>query len=111
LRELVHTLTSLNEDLGCFMRETDLIKSRLNLAKKLGIIQPKVSALVSGKLSDFSTDTLLHYLSTLGCKVEIKIRRPRTTNIFRQGDIRRIIQDNLLIQLTLPTHFCIGLIF
>ena len=52
--------------------------SQKQIAEKLGISQPKVSMLVSGKLSAFSTDTLLHYLSLLGCHVEIRLRKPRT---------------------------------
>jgi hypothetical protein len=47
------------------------------------------SLLVAEKLSAFSTDTLLHYLSLLGCPVEIRLRRPRTrARIFlRRGRI------------------------
>lgn len=40
--------------------------SQKEVAKKLGVSQPKVSMLVSGRLSEFSTDSLLHYLSILG---------------------------------------------
>jgi predicted XRE-type DNA-binding protein len=59
--------------------------SQKEVAKKLGITQPKVSMLVTGRLSTFSTDTLLHYLSILGCKVEIRIRKPRSrVGIFRR---------------------------
>lgn len=59
--------------------------SQQQVAKKLGISQPKVSMLVGGRLSLFSTDILLHYLSILGCEVEIRIRRPRTrARIFRR---------------------------
>jgi predicted XRE-type DNA-binding protein len=39
--------------------------SQQEVAKKLGITQPKVSMLVTGRLSQFSADTLLHYLSIL----------------------------------------------
>lgn len=44
--------------------------SQSEVAEKLGITQPKVSMLVNGRLSEFGTDTLLHYLSILG---EVKI--------------------------------------
>lgn len=58
--------------------------SQEEIARKLGISQPKVSMLVSGRLTAFSTDTLLHYLSLLGCNVEIKVRKPRSRiGIFR----------------------------
>src|SRR5690606_39157860 len=52
--------------------------SQQEVAKKLGITQPKVSMLVTGRLSEFSTDSLLHYLSVLGCEVEIRVKKPRT---------------------------------
>ncbi len=69
-------------------RVSDLIKnSRLSqreVAKKLNITQPKVSALVHGRLSEFSTDSLLRYLSILGCEVEIRVKQPRSRiGIFR----------------------------
>ncbi|MGA8165214.1 MAG: helix-turn-helix transcriptional regulator [Waddliaceae bacterium] len=50
--------------------------SQEEIAEKLGITQPKVSLLVTGKLSAFSTDTLLHYLALIGCKVKIQISKP-----------------------------------
>lgn len=63
--------------------------SQQEIAKRLGISQPKVSILMKGKMSAFSTDTLLHYLSILGCDVQIKIKKPgRRTAIFRRkGEI------------------------
>ena len=58
--------------------------SQQEVAIKLGITQPKVSMLVGGRLSAFSTDTLLHYLSILGCEVQIRVKKPRSkTGIFR----------------------------
>lgn len=60
--------------------------SQKKVAEKLGITQPKVSMLVGGQLSAFSTDTLIHYLlSILGCEVEIKVKKPRSRiGIFRR---------------------------
>ena len=46
-------------------------------AKLLGIDQPKVSALMRGKLSGFSTDRLFRFLNALGSDVEIVIRPAR----------------------------------
>jgi len=58
--------------------------SQKEIAERLGITQPKVSLLVTGKFSAFSTDTLLHYLTLLGCKVKIQVRKPRSrVGIFR----------------------------
>ena len=98
-----HEVSSSNifADLGLDQPEELLAKSKLlnevsslikaselsqqEVAKKLGITQPKVSLLVSGRLSAFSTDTLIHYLSILGCEVQIHVKRPRyRTGIFRR---------------------------
>ena len=43
-------------------------------AKLLGIDQPKVSALLRGKLAGFSTERLIKFLNALGRDVEIVIR-------------------------------------
>jgi predicted XRE-type DNA-binding protein len=43
-------------------------------AKMLGIDQPKVSALVNGKLSGFSTTRLFRFLNAFGRDVEIVVK-------------------------------------
>lgn len=59
--------------------------SQKEVASKLGITQPKVSMLVNGKLSVFSTETLLHYLALLGCNIQIHVSKPKSRiNIFRR---------------------------
>lgn len=40
----------------------------------MGIDQPKVSALLNGRLANFSTDRLMRLLTTLGQDVEIVVR-------------------------------------
>jgi predicted XRE-type DNA-binding protein len=45
-------------------------------AKRLGLDQPKISAIVNGRLDGFSADRLLRFLSALGCDVEIKVSAP-----------------------------------
>lgn len=45
-----------------------------DIAAILHTSQPKVSSLMSGKINDFSTDTLMHYLTLLGCNVEIQVQ-------------------------------------
>jgi predicted XRE-type DNA-binding protein len=48
-------------------------------ARLLGVDQPKVSALIRGRLSLFSLDRLLRYLMLLGHDVEISVKsRPRS---------------------------------
>jgi predicted XRE-type DNA-binding protein len=45
--------------------------------KLLGISQPKVSALLNGRLDGFSTDRLFRFLNHLGCDVQIKVSKSR----------------------------------
>ena len=42
-------------------------------AKQLGITQPRVSDLLSGKLSKFSLDALVNMLAAMGSEVKLKI--------------------------------------
>jgi predicted XRE-type DNA-binding protein len=58
-------------------------------ATLLGIDQPKVSALLRGKLAGFSTDRLLRFLMALDRDVEIVIKRkPRSR---KHGELRVVI--------------------
>ncbi|NGX41857.1 MAG: hypothetical protein K940chlam7_00131 [Chlamydiae bacterium] len=73
----------LMHEVGALIKASQL--SQKEVAEKLGISQPKVSMLVNGKLSAFSTDTLFHYLALLGCNVKIHVSKPRSrVAIFRQ---------------------------
>ena len=45
----------------------------------LGVDQPKVSALLRGRLAGFSTDRLLKFITSLGQDVDIAIRARRST--------------------------------
>src|ERR1700722_18822829 len=49
-------------------------------ARQLGIDQPKVSALLRGKLDGFSTERLIRFLNALGQDVEIRVR-PRPAKL------------------------------
>ncbi|HVA45984.1 MAG TPA: helix-turn-helix transcriptional regulator [Pirellulales bacterium] len=63
-------------------------KRRLTQAatgKILGINQPKVSALLNGRLDGFSTDRLFRFLNALGCDVQITVSPPRPR---AQGKVR-----------------------
>jgi predicted XRE-type DNA-binding protein len=42
----------------------------------LGIPQPKVSALLNGRLDGFSSDRLFRFLNSLGCDVRISVSPP-----------------------------------
>lgn len=60
--------------------------SQKEVAIILDISQPKVSALMSGKINDFSTDTLMQYLTLLGCNVEIRVQsRHRLSRRVKKG--------------------------
>ena len=48
--------------------------TQTDAANILGIDQPKVSALVNGKLSGFSTTRLFRFLNALGRDVEIVVK-------------------------------------
>jgi predicted XRE-type DNA-binding protein len=88
------TTNNIFEDLGLAQSEELLARARLmqkvalliktskksqhEIAQILGVSQPKISMLVSGKLSAFSTETLFHYLIRLGCTIEIRVRKTRT---------------------------------
>jgi len=48
--------------------------TQADAARRLGVDQPKVSALLRGQLGGFSTDRLLRFLNAIGQDVEIIIR-------------------------------------
>lgn len=48
--------------------------TQIDAAATLGIDQPKVSALLRGKLTGFSTDRLLRFLTALDQDIEIVVR-------------------------------------
>lgn len=55
-------------------------------ASLMGIDQPKVSALLNGRLANFSSERLMRFLTRLGQDVEISVKsKPRNR---RQGRIR-----------------------
>jgi predicted XRE-type DNA-binding protein len=59
-------------------------------AALMGIDQPKVSALLNGRLANFSTDRLMRLLTTLGQDVEIVVKeRPSSLD---KGRIRVVAE-------------------
>ena len=58
---------------------TNLNLTQVQVAEILGIDQPKVSLLIRGRLSGFSTDRLMDYLNKLGSDVEITVK-PKPEN-------------------------------
>jgi predicted XRE-type DNA-binding protein len=84
------------QDMGLPDAESRLVKSRLaqqicrliraaklsqqQAAEKLGIDQPKISALVRGRLKEFSTERLMRFIAALDQDVVITIREPRDSH-------------------------------
>ena len=84
------TTDNIFEDLG--LKHSEELKARSDLMSEvvslirgsgltqkeiaviLGISAPKVSALMAGKINDFGNDTLVNYLISLGCNVEIRVQ-------------------------------------
>ncbi len=57
-------------------------------AKLLGIDQPKVSELLRGRLTRFSTERLITLLTRLGRDIEIVVREPRSASATPAGRIQ-----------------------
>jgi predicted XRE-type DNA-binding protein len=57
--------------------------SQAAAAERLGINQPKISALANYRLQGFSVERLMNFLNALGRDVEIIIRRPRSRRTAR----------------------------
>ena len=51
--------------------------TQVKAAKLLGLDQPKVSALVRGRVEGYSIDRLFRFLNALGQRVEITVRQTR----------------------------------
>lgn len=60
VRQISHLITAKN------LTQTEI-------AKLLGVDQPKISALLRGKLSGFSIERLFRFLNALGSDVEIRV--------------------------------------
>ncbi len=72
--------TELIMEITKIIRKKNLTQAQA--AKILGIDQPKVSALLNGKLTGFSMDRLMNFLVALGKDVAIQIQdhRAKTTS-------------------------------
>src|SRR5271170_36701 len=64
--DLVKKISEVIEDKGLSQNE---------IARILGIDQPKVSKLVRGRISGFTSDRLFRFLTALGCDVRIEIKK------------------------------------
>ena len=51
--------------------------SQHQIATILGVDQSKVSKLIRGRISGFTSDRLLRYLTALGCDIRIQVTEPK----------------------------------
>jgi len=58
---------------------TRLNLSQVDASKRMGISQPKVSALINGDFSNLSERKLMDCLTRLGYNIEIKVKSTRQT--------------------------------
>lgn len=81
-----------------------LIKQRkltqIAAAKLLGVDQPKISALNSGKLTGFSLERLFSFLNILGQTVTIKIAKTKTKS--KPGICVSLPKQTLLLSVVKP---------
>ncbi len=88
------------DDSDEMVARSDLMSEVVNLVRKssltqkeiagiLGVSPPKVSSLMTGKINDFSNDTLVNYLTLLGCNVEIRVLpQRRLSRSVKRGAIK-----------------------
>jgi len=78
----------LAQKIGAILQKRRL--TQMQAAEILGVDQPKVSALLSGRLSRFSMEKLMQFLLLLGKDVSITIKpRGRVRSASRVRDLRR----------------------
>lgn len=65
----------LARQIGMLIRGAGLTQARA--AARLGVDQPKVSALLRGRLKDFSTERLMRFVTALDRDIVIAIRHPQ----------------------------------
>jgi predicted XRE-type DNA-binding protein len=75
-------------------------------AKLLGIDQPKISELLRGRLTRFSTERLITLLTRLGRDVEIVVREPRSDSAAPAGRIQvRSVRSRITARTgSVPAH-------
>ena len=71
--EELDTKANLAIQIALILKSRGLTQSEA--ARVLGVDQPKVSAIVRGRLEKFSVERLCRLLTGLGCDVDIRVRR------------------------------------
>lgn len=59
--------------------------TQTQIGELLGLPQPKVSQLLRGRLTGFSSDRLMRFLMKLECDIEIRVRPHRHTGRHRRA--------------------------
>ncbi|MBW4423391.1 MAG: helix-turn-helix domain-containing protein [Nostoc desertorum CM1-VF14] len=68
--------------------------NQVEAATLLGVDQPKISALIRGKLSGFSTEQLFRFLNALGCDVEIVVKLKPKSQTQAQTKVCTYVLEN-----------------
>jgi len=79
--EELNTKANLAIEIARLIRKRAL--TQIDAARILGIDQPKVSAIVRGRLDKFSVERLCELLTRLGCDVDIHVRERRRKTLGR----------------------------
>jgi len=79
--EEMNTKANLAIEIARLIRKRAL--TQIDAARILGIDQPKVSAIVRGRLDKFSVERLCELLTRLGCDVDIRVRERRRKTLGR----------------------------
>lgn len=91
LPDAVELHTKVGLGMAINRRLTTLRLTQVELAKKLSISQPKVSALKRDRLEGFSVQRLMEFLAALGSDVDICIQPPQRT----PGKVRVVFAPGL----------------
>ena len=73
--EVLDTKADLAIEIARLIRKRSL--TQMEAARIIGVDQPKVSAIVRGRLEKFSVERLCALLTRLGCDVDIRVRERR----------------------------------
>jgi len=94
------TRSDLMSEVVSIIRNSGLTQKEI--ATILGISAPKVSSLMTGKINDFSNNTLLNYLTLLGCNVEIRVlSRHHVSKSVKRGEVK--VKKSLIKQRKVKT--------
>ena len=84
-----HAKAELAAMIGATVKRRGLSQSAAG--RILGTDQPKVSALMNGRLAGFSTERLFRFLNALGLVVEISVKRARPRSLRKGTEGIRVV--------------------